>query len=141
MNSAIFGQLIILIVFIPILSLSGVEGKMFKPMALTFSFALIGAMILCFTYVPVAASIFIRPSTKSPKNISVRLMDFLNRSYDPIIRWALKKKKVVLAISVMLLGVQYTYLPPWAVSLCLPWTRGLCDTTRFENRDLFERNC
>ena len=104
MNSAIFGQLIILIVFIPILSLSGVEGKMFKPMALTFSFALIGAMILCFTYVPVAASIFIRPSTKSSKNISVRLMDFLNRSYDPIIRWALKKKKVVLAISVVLLG-------------------------------------
>ncbi|MDB4293692.1 efflux RND transporter permease subunit, partial [Maribacter sp.] len=49
MNSAIFGQLIILIVFIPILSLSGVEGKMFKPMALTFSFALIGAMVFCFT--------------------------------------------------------------------------------------------
>ena len=60
MNSAIFGQLIILIVFIPILSLSGVEGKMFRPMALTFSFALIGAMILCFTYVPVAAALFLR---------------------------------------------------------------------------------
>ncbi len=104
MNSAIFGQLIILIVFIPILSLSGVEGKMFKPMALTFSFALIGAMILCFTYVPVAASIFIKPSTSSPKNISVRLMGFLNKSYDPIIRWALRKKKLVLTISVLLLG-------------------------------------
>ena len=51
MNSAVFGQLIILIVFIPILSLSNVEGKMFRPMALTFSFALIGAMIFCFTYV------------------------------------------------------------------------------------------
>src|SRR5690606_37790517 len=102
MNSAIFGQLIILIVFIPILFLSGVESKMFKPMALTFSFALIGAMILCFTYVPVAASIFIKPSTSSPKNISVRLMAFLNRSYDPIIRWALRKKKLVLAISVLL---------------------------------------
>jgi cobalt-zinc-cadmium resistance protein CzcA len=51
MNSAIFGQ-IILIVFIPILSLSGIEGKMFKPMAMTFSFALVGAMIFCFTYVP-----------------------------------------------------------------------------------------
>jgi cobalt-zinc-cadmium resistance protein CzcA len=56
MNSAIFGQLIILIVFIPILTLSGVEGKMFKPMALTFSFALIGAMLFCFTYVPVVAA-------------------------------------------------------------------------------------
>ena len=61
MNSAIFGQLIILIVFIPILSLSNVEGKMFRPMALTFSFALIGAMIFCFTYVPVAAALFLKP--------------------------------------------------------------------------------
>jgi cobalt-zinc-cadmium resistance protein CzcA len=58
MNSAIFGQLIILIVFIPILSLSGIEGKMFKPMAMTFSFALVGAMIFCFTYVPVVSSLF-----------------------------------------------------------------------------------
>lgn len=56
MNSAVFGQLIIIIVFIPILSLTGVEGKMFTPMALTFSFALIGAMLLCFTYV--SGSIF-----------------------------------------------------------------------------------
>src|SRR5690606_15865832 len=76
MNSAIFVQLIILIVFIPILSLSGGDGKMFKPMALTFSFALIGAMLLCFTYVPVAASLWIKPSTTSQKNISVRLMAF-----------------------------------------------------------------
>ncbi len=70
MNSAIFGQFIILIVFIPILSLSGVEGKMFRPMALTFSFALIGAMILCFTYVPVVSSLFLKPSDPSKKNIS-----------------------------------------------------------------------
>ena len=74
MNSAIFGQLIILIVFIPILSLSGVEGKMFRPMALTFSFALIGAIVLCFTYVPVAAALFLRPTKASEKNISIRLM-------------------------------------------------------------------
>ncbi|HLT51483.1 MAG TPA: CusA/CzcA family heavy metal efflux RND transporter, partial [Arenibacter sp.] len=105
MNSAIFGQLIILIVFIPILSLSGVEGKMFKPMALTFSFALIGAMLLCFTYVPVAASLWIKPSTSSPKNISVRLMSFLTRKYDPIIRWSLKRKKAVLSIAALLLAV------------------------------------
>ena len=78
MNSAVFGQLIILIVFIPILSLSGVEGKMFKPMALTFSFALIGAMIFCLTYVPVIASMFLKPSKQSDKNISVILMRFLN---------------------------------------------------------------
>ena len=110
MNSAIFGQLIILIVFIPILSLSGVEGKMFKPMALTFSFALVGAMILCFTYVPVAASIFLKPSTESDKNISVRIMKWLKKKYEPIIHWALHSKKVVLVIaSLLLLFSMYLY--------------------------------
>ncbi|NNE78042.1 MAG: CusA/CzcA family heavy metal efflux RND transporter, partial [Pricia sp.] len=109
MNSAIFGQLIILIVFIPILSLSGVEGKMFKPMALTFSFALIGAMIFCFTYVPVAASLFLKPSQPSEKNltgklssISVRLMDWLGARYEPIIDWALGNKKWVLGLAAVL---------------------------------------
>lgn len=104
MNSAIFGQLIILIVFIPILSLSGVEGKMFRPMAQTFSFALIGAMLLCFTYVPVAASVFLKPSGPSKKNVSVRIMAFLNRFYEPSIRWALGAKKLVLGIAVLLLA-------------------------------------
>jgi len=105
MNSAIFGQLIILIVFIPILSLSGIEGKMFKPMALTFSFALIGAMIFCFTYVPVAASLFLKPSKASKKNISVRLMNWLNKLYEPTINWALQSKKLVLGIAIGLLSV------------------------------------
>ena len=105
MNSAIFGQLIILIVFIPILSLSGVEGKMFRPMALTFSFALIGAMILCFTYVPVAASLFLKPSKASKKNISVRLMTWLHRRYDTVIDWALGSKRLVLGIAMALLGL------------------------------------
>ncbi|TYQ00076.1 cobalt-zinc-cadmium resistance protein CzcA [Tenacibaculum adriaticum] len=103
MNSAIFGQLIILIVFIPILSLSGVEGKMFKPMALTFSFALIGAMLFCLTYVPVISSMFLKPSIQSDKNISVRLMKFLNKGYKPIINWALGHKKTVISLSVLLL--------------------------------------
>ncbi len=105
MNSAIFGQLIILIVFIPILSLSGVEGKMFKPMALTFSFALIGAMIFCFTYVPVAASLFLRPSTATDKNVSVRLIRWLNKVYEPIIHWALQSKKLVLGAAAGLLAM------------------------------------
>ncbi|NJB71707.1 cobalt-zinc-cadmium resistance protein CzcA [Saonia flava] len=105
MSSAIFGQLIILIVFIPILSLSGVEGKMFKPMALTFSFALIGAMLFCFTYVPVVASMFLKPSNVSDKNISVRLMSWLNNLFDSIINWALQSKKWVLGISIFLLAL------------------------------------
>lgn len=105
MNSAIFGQLIILIVFIPILSLSGVEGKMFRPMALTFSFALVGAMILCFTYVPVISSLVLKPGKLSEKNISVRLMRFITKLYSPTVAWALKVKKLVLALAVVILAI------------------------------------
>jgi cobalt-zinc-cadmium resistance protein CzcA len=103
MHSAVFGQLIIIIVFIPILSLVGVEGKMFKPMALVFCFALIGAMLLCFTYVPVMASLFIRPSDPNKRNISNRLIAFLERKYRPIMVWSLRKKKLVLSTAAVLL--------------------------------------
>ncbi|WP_299519584.1 CusA/CzcA family heavy metal efflux RND transporter [Winogradskyella sp.] len=103
MNSAVFGQLIILIVFIPILSLSGIEGKMFRPMALTFSFALVGAMLFCFTYVPVIGSLFLKPIKPSDKNISVRFIRWLNSIYDPIISWSLKRKRIVLSIAIALL--------------------------------------
>ena len=96
MNSAIFGQLIILIVFIPILSLSGIEGKMFKPMAMTFSFALVGAMIFCFTYVPVVSSLFLKPTEENPNSISSKLIRKLNSLYLPVISWALKNTKKVL---------------------------------------------
>nr|WKN34931.1 CusA/CzcA family heavy metal efflux RND transporter [Tunicatimonas sp. TK19036] len=99
MNSAVFGQLIILIVFIPILALSGVEGKMFKPMAMTFSFALVGAMILCFTYVPVASALFLKPTKKSKRNISQRLMDFLYRHYSPVLEKALEHRAIVLSVA------------------------------------------
>ncbi|TXE13220.1 CusA/CzcA family heavy metal efflux RND transporter [Seonamhaeicola algicola] len=105
MNSAIFGQIIILIVFIPILSLSGVEGKMFKPMALTFSFALMGAIIFCLTYVPVVSSIFLKPSKQTKKNIANRLMNFLNKLYKPTINWSLKNKKIVLSFAGTLLAI------------------------------------
>ncbi|UAM97344.1 CusA/CzcA family heavy metal efflux RND transporter [Polaribacter litorisediminis] len=104
MNSAIFGQLIILIVFIPILSLSGVEGKMFRPMALTFSFALIGAMLLCLTYVPVVSSLFLKPQKQSAKNVSVRIMKVLNSWYGPSIHWALGHKKIVISLAGLLLA-------------------------------------
>ena len=96
MHSAIFGQIIIIIVFIPILSLSGVEGKMFRPMAEVFSFALIGAMILGLTYVPVVSSLFLKSEAPGPKNVSVRLINFLNKIYDPTLNWALKHSKAVL---------------------------------------------
>ena len=103
MNSAIFGQLIILIVFIPILSLTGVEGKMFKPMAMTFSFALVGAMLLCFTYVPVIASLFLKPTVSNPKSISNRLIHKLTQVYRPVITWSLQNTKKVMIGAVALL--------------------------------------
>ena len=97
-HSAIFGQIIIIIVFIPILSLTGVEGKMFKPMALVFSFALFGTMIFGFTYVPVISSLFLKPADEKKNNISQRFMSFLMKMYKPSIEWALKRRKLVLSL-------------------------------------------
>lgn len=110
MHSAVFGQLIIIIVFIPILSLVGIEGKMFRPMALVFSFALVGAMILCFTYVPVMASLFIKPSDPAKRTLSSRLIAFLEKKYEPIIEWALGRKKAVLGVAgVLMVGTIYLF--------------------------------
>lgn len=96
MHSAIFGQIIIIIVFIPILSLTGVEGKMFRPMAEVFSFALIGAMILGLTYVPVVSAIFLKTTPPGPRNVSTRIINGLNRVYEPAITWALDHTRAVL---------------------------------------------
>lgn len=103
MRSAVFGQLIIIIVFIPILSLVNVEGKMFRPMAMVFSFALTGAMLLCFTYVPVMASLFLKPSDPNKKTISTRLISWLERKYQPTMQWALRQKGLVLSLAAALL--------------------------------------
>ncbi|HLT06107.1 MAG TPA: CusA/CzcA family heavy metal efflux RND transporter [Cyclobacteriaceae bacterium] len=105
MRSAVFGQIIIIIVFIPILSLSGVEGKMFIPMAQVFSFALIGTMILGFTYVPVVSSLFLKPEDPEKKNVSTRLIAWLNSIYEPCIVWALKSKKLVLGGALLVLCI------------------------------------
>jgi heavy metal efflux system protein len=114
MNSAFFGQLIILIVFTPILFLTGVEGKMFQPMAYTFGFAVLGALLLCLTYVPAVSSIFMKPSSQeNPKRFarfearltrfSNKMMNGINRVYQPAIRWALNFRKTVVVIAISLL--------------------------------------
>ena len=103
MNSAIFGQFIIIIIFIPIFSLTSVEGKMFIPMGLTFSFAILGAMLLCFTYVPVISSLFLKPTIVSERNISVLIMNFLGKIYNPSLHWALLNTKKVLVMASLLL--------------------------------------
>lgn len=105
MNSAFFGQLIILIVFIPILALEGIEGKMFKPMALTFMFAMIGVMILCLTYVPMMSAWFIKTDSKEKKSRGDRLVRWLENLYEPLLGKALLRSKWVIASAILLLGL------------------------------------
>lgn len=101
MNSAFFGQLIILIVYLPILALTGVEGKMFKPMAYVLIFAMIGVIILCFTYVPAISALVLKPNRNQKKNISSKIMNFVNRAYEPAINFAMKRKLTVLFSTVV----------------------------------------
>ena len=101
-SSAAFGEIIILIVYLPILALVGVEGKMFKPMAQTVSFAILGAFILSLTYVPMAAALFLNKNTAHKRNISDRIMDFFQKIYKPTIHLALKRKVAVIITSVLM---------------------------------------
>ncbi|HOM62548.1 MAG TPA: CusA/CzcA family heavy metal efflux RND transporter [Dysgonamonadaceae bacterium] len=102
MNSAIFGQIIILIVFVPILTLTGVEGKMFRPMAITFCFAVIGASILGMTWLPVASALFMKPKVEN-ENSNSKLMEFAYRTYKPSLQWAWRHKRIIVAGAVLLL--------------------------------------
>ena len=105
MKSALFGQLIILIVYLPILSLTGVEGKMFRPMALTVSFAILGAMIMCLTYVPAVTAWALRKNISSTPNLADRIVGFLHKLYDPVIRAALSARWLVVGVAVGLLAL------------------------------------
>ncbi len=103
-SAAAFGEIIILIVYLPILALVGVEGKMFKPMAQTVSFAILGAFILSLTYVPMMSALFLSKNPIHKRNISDRMMDFLRLKYSPLIIASLRRKSLVIATSVALLG-------------------------------------
>lgn len=113
MNSAFFGQVIILIVFTPILFLTGIEGKMFRPMAFTFGFAVLGAIILCLTYVPMMTALVMKPAMGKKNvfhkvedkmhNFSNSIMRRINNGYRPVILGSLKYRIIVLVIAVVLL--------------------------------------
>lgn len=105
MSAAAFGQIIILIVYLPILALVGIEGKMFGPMAQTVSFAILGAFILSLTYVPMVSSLILSKKVSHKKNFSDRMMDFFQRRYDPMIRGALRRRMAVVLSSVVLLAI------------------------------------
>ena len=106
MRSALFGQLIILIVYFPILSLTGIEGKMFQPMALTVSFAIFGAMLLCLTYVPAVTAWALKKNSREKPNLADRLVGALHRLYAPVIRAALGVRGLVVggAVGLLVLG-------------------------------------
>lgn len=103
MRSALFGQLIILIVYLPILSLTGIEGKMFRPMAMAVGFAILGAMVLCFTYVPMMSALLIKKNIKEEGTLASRLMNGLTGFYDPLIRWALRRQWLVVSVALLML--------------------------------------
>ena len=102
MNAAFFGQLIILIVFLPILALQGIEGKMFKPMALTFIFAMLGAMVLCLTYVPMMSALILRPPNNNKLSYGDKFVHWVENKYKPLLEKALLKGKLIVGIAVAL---------------------------------------
>ncbi len=104
-NSAAFGEIIILIVYLPILALSGVEGKMFRPMALTVGFAILGAFILSLTYVPMVSSLVLSKTIQHKNTLSDKFMAWLHRGYEPLIMRALRFRIPVLAVAVSLLAI------------------------------------
>jgi len=102
MNSATFGQIIILIVYLPILALVGIEGKMFRPMAEVVSFAILGAIILSLTYVPAVSAMFLSKKTEHRPNISDKIMAGIQKAFDPVLDLALNRKITVIVLSFLL---------------------------------------
>jgi cobalt-zinc-cadmium resistance protein CzcA len=102
MNAAVFGQIIILIVYLPILTLQGIEGKMFKPMAQTVALAIAGAFLLSITYVPMMTALFLSKKTVHERNFSDRMMNFLERIYRRLLERALAFPKILVGAAVAL---------------------------------------
>ena len=101
----IYGQLIIMVVYLPIFALSGVEGKMFHPMAFTVVIALLGAMLLSVTFVPAAIALFVTGKVKEDENL---LMRSAKRGYAPLLQWVMGHRSLAFslaAVMVLLSGV------------------------------------
>lgn len=103
-QSAAFGEIIIMIVYLPLLTLSGIEGKMFRPMAMTIFFAILGAFILSLTYVPMVSALFLSRRTTHKQNISDRMMAGIHRLYEPVLNYCLRKARWLIAVMVILFG-------------------------------------
>ena len=104
-QSAAFGEIIIMIVYIPLMTLVGIEGKMFRPMALTVFFAILGAFILSLTYVPMASSLLLSRSVHTRKTLSDKIIEKLQSWYRPVLEYSLKQSKNVITAAAALFCV------------------------------------
>ncbi len=101
-SSAAFGEIIILMVYIPILALIGIEGKMFQPMAQTVMLAILGALILSLSYVPMMSSLFLSKKISEKITIADRIVGFLQRLYTPVLNLALRFKSIFVIATMIL---------------------------------------
>lgn len=101
-GSAAFGVLIIIVVFIPIMTLTGIEGKTFMPMAQTVSFAIVGALLLSITYVPMISSVFLNKNIKDRVTFADKLIIGIQKGYEPLLRFVMKSPKVVISAAFLL---------------------------------------
>lgn len=109
MNSAVFGQIIILIVYLPIFTLQGIEGKMFMPMAQTVIFALLGAFLLSLTYIPMMSTLVLSKKISHRQTFSDKLMNRLERVYQKYLSKALRHQKKILG-AVLLLFISAVFI-------------------------------
>ena len=103
-SSAAFGEIIILIVYIPILTLTGIEGKMFTPMAKTVSFAILGALILSLTYIPMMSALFLSKNKTQKPSFSDKMMQKFQNIYKPLLQKAIRFKFLIISGTVILFG-------------------------------------
>ena len=104
-NSAAFGEIIILMVYIPILALVGIEGKMFKPMAETVMLAIGGALILSLTYVPMMTALFLSKKVSNKRTIADKIISACQRVYSPVLNFALKFKAAFVLVVLALFAI------------------------------------
>ena len=106
-NPIAFAILIIIVVFLPLFGLQGLEGKMFKPMAFNIGFAMAGSLVLAFTLIPVLAALVLRPKEEK----DTRLVAFLKRRYARVLDWSLSRRRTVVAIALVALAGSLALFP------------------------------
>lgn len=103
-KSAAFGEIIIMIVYLPLFTLGGIEGKMFRPMAMTIFFAILGAFILSLTYVPMASALLLSKKVKRKESFADKMMGCLQRAYRPLLVFCLNWRRLVIGAMIILLA-------------------------------------